>query len=352
MKDSIRAKTRSVLLTAALARNILFSARLSDRFRRTTLVPPTAVARITNPSICLVNSQWLVAARAPKFSVNRDGSYRLDDGVDRIDSDSIVLRLNSSLATECHSVLSLPTAVEGQRVSFEDPRLSVFGDRTVVLWSALRAESALDTPPQVHSSYLPNWDGASNVMAIAGMDETSISAIRQINSPFGRPREKNWMPIVGSAYPEFIYQAFPGVHVKAREDKLIVEEVASVSELRGWSGSSQLVPWRGGWLAVLHLAGRRAKAIPFLRRPVYLHRFVAYDENLRVSALSRSFRFDQLGIEFCAGLAVLGERIVLSYGRNDETAHLLEMDQPALEKMLRPVSSRLKPRTVKKRQHA
>lgn len=82
-------------------------------------------------------------------------------------------------------------------------------------------------------------------------------------------------------------------------------------------GGSQLVRVSDGWLCVVHDVtwhGGGAR--------VYLHRFVLLSTDLEIVSMTDPFYFRRLGIEFCAGLACDGDRLVASFSVEDRQACL------------------------------
>lgn len=95
----------------------------------------------------------------------------------------------------------------------------------------------------------------------------------------------------------------------------------------GLRGSSQLIGVDGRWLGVGHemdVALHKATG-----RKVYRHRFYNTD-----GARGPWFNFGHAGIEFCAGLAWDGERLVLSFGVDDCEAWIGITDMDAVIRSL------------------
>jgi predicted GH43/DUF377 family glycosyl hydrolase len=137
--------------------------------------------------------------------------------------------------------------------------------------------------------------------------------------------EKNWMPINGDAH-EWVWGVQPTV--RCRFDVVTNSLVPTRSAKGDLSirGGSQVVPWRQGWLAVVHDVETSNVS------RTYRHRFVRWDANWNLVQVSEPFRLgdDEFGLEFCAGLAVLGseERLLLSVGIGDCRAELIELKIP------------------------
>jgi hypothetical protein len=95
-------------------------------------------------------------------------------------------------------------------------------------------------------------------------------------------------------------------------------------------GGSQAVRVDGGWIVLVHDV-----AFPGNSNRMYLHRFVMFDEKLRLVSMTDPFYFEKLGIEFCAGLASVGGKIVASYAVNDGSARLGLFEWERIRRALR-----------------
>ena len=92
----------------------------------------------------------------------------------------------------------------------------------------------------------------------------------------------------------------------------------------------------GGWLAVVHEVYH-----PRDSERIYLHRFVLLSEELVLVAMTEPFYFEQRGVEFCAGLARVGSRLVASYGVGDARARLAVVEWEAIRRQLHAPDARL-----------
>lgn len=152
--------------------------------------------------------------------------------------------------------------------------------------------------------------------------------------PPGAQHEKNWMPIVGQEC--WLYACNTGGYTKLAvqaEDRWALLPTAPAPRLaRLFRGGGQVVPYGDGYLAVIHevtlLENTRS----------YEHRLVWFDEHLRLRKLSQPFYFrNARQVEFAAGLAVLGEQVVLSYGHNDRAAWLAVLPRTHVDGLLEPL---------------
>lgn len=140
--------------------------------------------------------------------------------------------------------------------------------------------------------------------------------------------EKNWMPVVHDGALRFVYSVDPlrvldYDEASQRVRPLPGDVEAPRSAIRG---GSQLVPYGDGFLAVVHEVHTAG--------PRYFHRFMRFDKDVRLVHTSEPFFFQHLGIEFCAGLAAVGDEFVLSYGVNDREPRLAVVSKDVVAAMV------------------
>lgn len=125
--------------------------------------------------------------------------------------------------------------------------------------------------------------------------------------------EKNWVPI-GST-DTFLYSAHPTRYVLPDGTMSEPTENPRADFPNTLRGGSQLLPCKGGWLAVTH-------EVTWQPTRHYWHRFVRYNHDLHLVAWSEPFFFLSPGTEFAAGLTWWDGNYVVSFGNNEERALL------------------------------
>lgn len=159
-----------------------------------------------------------------------------------------------------------------------------------------------------------------------------------------RRHEKNWMPFAdGITTRQFrwLYSSGPTIVFTPGEsgvrDHWTYDPGPWVA--RSFRGGSQMVPLdHGHYLGVVH------ESVDFppgtVPRRVYQHRFIELSDDYPspyLTRISEPFSFHGRGIEFAAGMVLLGEDLVISYGVNDATAWLLRLPlEQALGMMKEP----------------
>jgi hypothetical protein len=154
--------------------------------------------------------------------------------------------------------------------------------------------------------------------------------------------EKNWMPIFDMPY-HFVKWANPLEIVKVNpKDKstetvqkgilniISSETVISKDEKLklplGLRGSSPVILFgdEGDRMCITH-------ETDFFHHPGmkkdahYYHRFLIWDKDWNVKSLSKPFKFMGAMIEFCCGLLVKDNNLIMSYGYQDNAAYALKM---------------------------
>lgn len=146
--------------------------------------------------------------------------------------------------------------------------------------------------------------------------------------------QKNWMPAVDGDELLFVYLCDPTIVLRydpAARRVAVHREHAPALALDHLRGGSQLVRFDHGWLALTHEVAMIDEAN---RR--YLHRFVFFDRDFRVSAITEPFRFADEPIEFAAGLAYDATRdaVLASYGVQDCRAMMATIDAASVRRAL------------------
>lgn len=155
--------------------------------------------------------------------------------------------------------------------------------------------------------------------------------------------EKNWMPVLSDNHkdPDIIYKpgniGIPCSLGDIKNKKLCLRNTLDGLHFRG---SSQVIPYKEGYIGVLHYA----EGIPTIRQLQYKHLFAKFDRDFNIVSLSKPFLFEGFDIEFCCGIADIGDSICLSYSILDSYASLLFIEYDFIEQLLKKdVRSSLRP---------
>ena len=298
-------------------------------FRGIACDPAHAGWSTFNPTICdATGGDVFAVIRSSNYRIDENGRYVIPEADGQtIRTENILCRITKDGVTVARKILVPPAyEVNGFPVSgLEDIRLN----RTDAGWwaSATVRDAA-------------GWDGRCRIgVAKLDIDEGRLHSLRILDWEGLQEHEKNWMPIAGR--DGWLYAAGHNgrtVTVQADAEMPGVFEVLGHAEAppmaAGFRGGGQLVPFRGGWLAIVHEVavmqdGRRA----------YEHRFVWFDAGFRLARWSPLFAFrEQKAIEFAAGLVYRDGWVAVSFGVRDAEAWLAWLQEDELCQLMTPVS--------------
>lgn len=160
--------------------------------------------------------------------------------------------------------------------------------------------------------------GAREIALLAIEDDGSIRRAEALRGPWSTQAQKNWMPFVDGDSLRLVYATCPTriFTLPKAGDVMCWSPANGAFDSGRLRGGSQGVRVEGGWIFVVHDVAFPAKG------RIYLHRFVLLNDQLQLVAMTDPFYFEVLGIEFCAGLARVGDKLVASYAVNDGSARL------------------------------
>ena len=175
----------------------------------------------------------------------------------------------------------------------------------------------------------PTFVGSS-MHLIAFQQNFRVGATVELPSPNRSRWEKNWVPFQKKEGLHLVYRpsplmvfsldfernritpAFQGQRAVADWSGASEKVWAGVSKI-AWSGSSQIVPFDGeSYLGVIH------RKFEYSNEIVFEHAFVRINAAFEME-ISQAFHFLTFGEEFCAGLVVRPEDVVLSFGSHSDS---------------------------------
>ena len=194
-----------------------------------------------------------------------------------------------------------------------------------------------------------NARGMAEQVLLTFNEQFDIVGAKPIRVPgYTRRPQKNWPPFDGLREPRFLYSiddsAVFGVDGQigkwgasmATTPRGTGGPGIAIGDYYNLRGSSQLIRVANDlWLGIGH-DGRYVGGIK-----IYCHTFYTTDDTGLLTARSAPFRLrsDGGGIEFAAGLAIDGDRAVISYGIDDASSWLAETSLEAVLAMLKPTGA-------------
>lgn len=310
-----------------MARNNLYwyTKRLADYCpsfvdRKITIPLPVGYTAM-NPSVEVCNGHITCNIRAVNYKIDEHGRYMIgpkECSDAPIETRNFVCKMDDDFNVDKirEIIWDRPPAKFPLVIGLEDVRLYRY--RGQLYFSAcVREQASNGTCQQFRGTLVHDVDDqyllAKDVVAISG--ENAI--------------EKNWMPISERDH-EFMYRLDRVVYTNTEQEPMEVKHKCK-THVGDISGSSQLIPFRHGWIAVTH----EASTGPDGKR-TYWHRFAWFNIDGELRRLSLPFVFRERQIEFCAGLAYHPNNrdFILSFGVRDAEAHLATVNIEEVAQMV------------------
>jgi hypothetical protein len=144
--------------------------------------------------------------------------------------------------------------------------------------------------------------------------------------------EKNWMPILDRPFGFVKWTAPTEVAYRLEKDKVVSTVVETnfkpAIDLRG---GSQVLTYGSEYLAIVHEAALFQSELK-QKDAIYRHRFVLWDSDFNLKHISQPFNFMGGKIEFCTGACLHENNLLISFGRQDNSAYILTIPVPILER--------------------
>jgi hypothetical protein len=146
--------------------------------------------------------------------------------------------------------------------------------------------------------------------------------------------EKNWMPILDKPY-HYVKWTSPTEVVVADETqaKTVCTNPCGIQFHRDIRGGSQVIPFGDNYIAITHEVDLWNNENGH-KDAHYYHRFILWDKNFNIIGASKEFKFMDARIEFCCGLAQVGEDFLITFGFQDNSAFLLRTPVHVVKTML------------------
>ena len=163
-----------------------------------------------------------------------------------------------------------------------------------------------------------------------------VSRVR-IEAPIDKDSycEKNWMPILDRPF-QYVKWTSPTEVVKADSKKgtsqqlYVKEGIKSPTDQRG---GSQVFKWGDYYVAFTHEVVLFKNYLK-QKNGTYRHRLCVWNESFELVGLSESFSFLDGQIEFVCGAASLGDKVIVTFGFQDNAAFVLEIPKELMDKMV------------------
>lgn len=289
---------------------------LSDYLNCET-VKVTSEIRTFNPTIVASNDGFLVIARESNAFQVRDLCF--SDGYNpelHFSRNKLYIynrsdQIESALYVDDSSVRSLINSDFYRGI--EDIRLYNYRDKVRGIGT-----SVLTFPDNTYNCSPVTFDLVGN----------TITNPKRWPSPFNKPFEKNWSPLVHNDNELLIYRIDPLLSYKIEASTAVLFKGDATDKQVSLCGGTPFIKIGDYYLSIAHLP-------PVVEdRKYYLHRFVVLNTDLEVVELSEAFFLKRRGIEFACGLTQFDNFLIVSYGVSDYCAYYTKIPINSLSKVL------------------
>lgn len=265
-----------------------------------------------NPSIAYINDTLYMIQRTVNYNINEDGTYDMNGDTSIITKNYLLTLSTTNYSIENIEEISMPIdwpeAVYPLVKGFEDSRLFKWKNE---LWCTSTVREL-------------NKDGYCEIVLskISKTDAGRVLSEWKVITPknIDIQHQKNWMPIV-TANDElyFLYSSDPTTIIDSEGN--IVQSTPTKYSFESFRGGSQLIPFNNGWLGIIH----ECTTVANIKRK-YMHRFVWINEHCKIEYISDWFYIKSIGIEFVAGITIVDNRLLISFGHNDSSSWILSIE--------------------------
>lgn len=144
--------------------------------------------------------------------------------------------------------------------------------------------------------------------------------------------EKNWMPILDHPY-HYVKWSNPTEVVHADPENGTCTTTTLTDQFQNvplqMRGGSPVIPWGEDYIACTHEVNLFKSEVG-RKNAVYTHRFVIWDKNWNIKTVSPQFNFLDGLVEFCVGMCHWQDRVLLTFGFQDNAAYILSTDQDTI----------------------
>lgn len=291
---------------------------------------PTSMT-LFNPSIIENNEGWTVLVRVIEQNINkknRNGFFY---------SENWIVYLDKNLQVIKYIVIDDEEQIKNYqecKYGLEDGRIFEWNKEKWILFSGLNI---------LENKFI-------NTMCLAKLVDNKLENFKILRSPNSQNREKNWTPLVENNELFIIYNIDPLEIYKLKNDKLELYYKSTNKNFNYFvSGSSTAINYQDNYIFVSH---HRKKINAFKKvylkifnrekykrdKVIFYHQFHILNIYEKKIKSSERFIFQKEGIEFCAGIALKENTLMISYGIADQAAYILEVPIPDLFKNIKEMS--------------
>jgi len=278
---------------------------------------------LLNPSILVKNGKILINVRNSQYTLyHTNGKFESRYGP--------LCYLHPENDATLRSINYLGEWKDNKIINLSKVDTSIFDIKPLWIFVGLEDARLVDWGDEIYLSGVrrdttTNGEGRMELSKIINNQE--VSRFR-IPTPFNKVSycEKNWMPILDMPF-HYVKWCNPVEVVKVNingetEQVLLGESV--ISSTKDMRGGSQVIKIGNHRICIIHetnlwFNSQNNKDVR------YTHRVIVFDDKWNIIKKTDDFNFMTGMIEFCCGLAEYQNKILITFGFNDNAAFLLEV---------------------------
>jgi tetratricopeptide (TPR) repeat protein len=313
----------NVLSNIKFYKQILEPTRMFDFTNTTHMLIGTHATRMnsSSSSIIKVDNHYVMNVRMVNYLIDNNGAYHDCEKHIITTNKYIVLDSDFTIVKEHHFKQDY---IDRKYIGIEDIR--IFHD-------------SLDNGLSVQKreiKYIGTGYHQNNKIGIVygkyDLDSEEITDVNEINSAFTSSNcEKNWVFTEYNNETHIIYKWHPLQLCKLdKKDNLIrlVKEIEMPSFFSLSRGSTCGSKYQEEIWFVLHV-------VSYEHPRHYYHCLVVFDNNMKLKRYSAPFKFKGEPIEYCLGLIVEEDRVIMTYSCWDRTTQLAIYDKTYINELLK-----------------
>ena len=185
----------------------------------------------------------------------------------------------------------------------------------------------------------PNGEGRMELSEIVLTDWECFEISRQrIPMPEDQKSycEKNWMPIIDMPF-HYVKWSNPTEVIKydpeKKETTIVYQGKNKIEGMRDFRGGAQVIPYKDYHICLIHECDLFTN-IQGQKDGIYRHRFVTWDKDWNIVAISEIFDFMNARIEFAGGMCLYKNDLLISFGFQDNAAFILQVPEKIIDELL------------------
>lgn len=263
----------------------------------------------SSPSLVrLPDGNYLLNVRRVSYSLTDNGDYRFVGAATAFNTINTLVRLDPQLRPLDEPITVYPEDLDSRAVTgIEDLRLHVTTSGSVIYTGSV-------------------WKAYGEIEIVTGTVDPitkTLSAPVGVPSPTGARCEKNWCLFEHDGATNVVY-AWAPLQLFDLDTTGLSNPRVQERKLRHFRGSSPGAVYGDSIYFVTHV-------VEYAKPRHYYHSIVELDRHtLAYKNHSKLFTFEGCSIEFCLGLVVEDDRVIMTYSTWDRTSHLKVYNRRAL----------------------